>query len=79
MSLTDLLDESLWVSNFTWKNGRIEMDVRSTGDDTTFLGTLEKSGLFTDIVPLRKVVDPRNAMTLKVQMRPYTGDEEVKP
>lgn len=74
INLTELLDKSLWVSNFTWKNGRIEMDVRSAGDDTSFLQTLKESGLFTDIVPLRKVVDQRNAMTLKVQMRPVADD-----
>ncbi|MDT8390543.1 MAG: PilN domain-containing protein [Lentisphaeria bacterium] len=77
MALTGLLDEGFWISNFNWKNGAVEIDVRSAEDNTDFLRTLEESGQFADIVPLRKVVDHKNTMTVKVRMRPIAADERV--
>jgi Tfp pilus assembly protein PilN len=69
VQLTALLPESVWVSSFNWQQGRIDIEVRSGKDDLEFLQVLEESGLFRDIVPVRKTVGADGELTLRVQMQ----------
>lgn len=73
LTLTEQIPHEYWVSNMSWTDGKIELQIRSELDDLAFLDNLRDSPHLTDIVPTRKSVDHQNNMTLQVQMRAARG------
>ncbi len=76
VELTERLRPEYWVSNFTWNEAKIEVEVRSEVDDVSFIADLEASPIFSEVVLLNKAVDPRKQLTIRVQMltvAPFSG------
>ena len=80
IELTRLLDDRYWVSSLHWNQGKIQLQIRTAIDDLSFIEALEQSPILADVVPVRKVVDHENNLTIQVQMHtvfPKPGRGEI--
>jgi len=70
VELTRLIDKSAWVTSLTWTDGKIDLQVRTAGDNPDIFEKLRESPIFQDVVPLGSTVDHRtNETTLRFQLR----------
>lgn len=80
LELTELLSDEYWVQNMQWNDGKIELEVHTAVDDLSFVADLERSALFVDVVPVRKIVDNDNNLVVTVQLHAATrGGYEDDP
>ncbi len=71
LELTRLSDDEVWVRFLNWNDGKIEVEFSSAKHDLDLLEKLETSPILLDVVPQSRVIDPKNVLTLRMQM--YAG------
>ncbi|MFO7821154.1 MAG: hypothetical protein R6V56_03725 [Lentisphaeria bacterium] len=80
IEITKLLDDKYWVANMSWNEGRIQLEIRTNVDDLSLVDKLEKSPILADVVPVRKVVDHKNNLIMKIQLHTAIPEsEDVQP
>jgi len=67
LELTRLINDQMWMPNFTWQDGRIEVQLQTQDDDTNLLPALLDSPILIDIVPTHKSTN-NNLTTIRLQM-----------
>jgi len=77
--LTERINKDWWVKDFRWRDGKIDIQVRSDKESAAFLDKLKQAPIFKDVVPVRKTIDHRQQTTLHLQMytvQPQSAEAE---
>jgi len=70
LELTRIVPQDAWVTSLTWTDGKLDVQVRTAQENSGIFEKLKRSNIFTDVVPLGTISDPRTGeYTLRFQMR----------
>lgn len=68
LELTRRTAPAAYAQSFSWSDGRIELELRTTDDTLDFVSVLEASPLLSEVITQRKSVDAENRIAVRLQM-----------